>query len=76
MTDTVNSQITDAVTQMNVKVVGEAPAEALAMCFQSHANAMSLSLENAMSTQGSMQQIANATTSSVCTLILKAAASG
>lgn len=70
---TVNSQITDAVTQTNVKVLGEAPAEALGMAFQSMSNAVSLSLENATQTQGGMQQVANASTSSIVTLILKKA---
>lgn len=74
MPDTkVNSQITDAVTQANVKVLGEAPAEALGMAFQSMSNSVGLSLENATQTQGGMQQIANAGTSSVVTLILKTA---
>ena len=34
MTDTVNAQITDAVTQTNVKVLGEGPAEAVAIAVQ------------------------------------------
>lgn len=71
--ETVNPQITDAVTQTNVKVLGEAPAEALGMAFQSMSNAVSLSLENATQTQGGMQQVANASTSSIVTLILKKA---
>lgn len=71
----VNSQITDAVTQTNVKVLGEAPAEALGMAYQSMSNAVSLSLENATQTQGGMQQITNASTSSVVTMILKQASS-
>jgi len=70
---TVNSQITDAVTQTNVKVLGEAPAEALGMAYQSMSNAVSLALENATQTQGGMQQVGNASTSSVVTLILKQA---
>lgn len=32
--DPVNSQITDAVTQTNVKVVGEAPAQAMGNLYQ------------------------------------------
>ncbi len=70
---TVNSQITDAVTQTNVKVLGEAPAEALGIAYQSMSNAISLALENATQTQGGMQQVGNASTSSVVTLILKQA---
>ncbi|WP_417460694.1 RebB family R body protein [Kordiimonas sp.] len=74
-TKTVNSQITDAVTQTNVKVLGEAPAEAVGMSFQSMSNSVSLALENATQTQGGMQQVGNAATSSVVTLIIKAGAS-
>ncbi|TNE62635.1 MAG: RebB like protein [Alphaproteobacteria bacterium] len=74
-TPTVNSQITDAVTQTNVKVLGESPAQATALAYQSYSNAVGLALENAMSTQGGMQQVANASTSSVCTMIIKAGAS-
>jgi hypothetical protein len=68
MTDTVNSQITDAVTQTNVKVLGEGPAEAVAISVQAVAHATSLSVENASQTQGGMQQINNA---AVGTLIAK-----
>jgi hypothetical protein len=60
MTDTVNSQITDAVTQTNVKVLGEGPAEAVAVSVQAVAHATSLSVENASQAQGGMQQINNA----------------
>jgi len=75
-TATVNSQVTDAVTQANVKVLGESPAEAAGLVYQSYSNSVGLALENAMSTQGGMQQVANASTSSVCTMIIKAGASG
>ncbi len=73
MADTVNAQITDAVTQTNVKVLGEAPAEALGIAYQSMSNAVSLSLENATQTQGGMQQVGNASVSSIVTLMLKQA---
>ena len=43
MTDTVNAQITDAVTQTNVKVLGEGPAEAVAIAVQAVAHATSCS---------------------------------
>ncbi len=72
----VNAQITDAVTQTNVKVLGEAPAEALGLVYQSLSNSVGLALENAMQTQGGMQQIANASTSAVCKMIVEAGASG
>ena len=39
----VNNQITDAVSQSNVKVLGDAPAVALAQLYQATAQALSLS---------------------------------
>ena len=47
MDDRVNPQITDAVAQTNVKVVGEAPAESLALSTQAMAHSVSLAMENA-----------------------------
>jgi hypothetical protein len=67
----VNPQITDAVTQVNVKTVGESPWEALAVAYQSLAHSTSLAMQNAMQTQGGMQQVANSATSVICTMILK-----
>lgn len=72
----VNSQITDAVTQTNVKVLGEAPAQAMGMVYQTMAHSISLSMQNAMQTQGGLQQIGNAVTSSACRLILDIANGG
>ena len=60
MNDKVNGQITDAVTQTNVKVLGESPAQALAVVYQTMAHSLSLSMQNASSTQQQMQQIGNA----------------
>ncbi len=51
----VNSQITDAVTQSNVKVLGEAPAYAMGALFQSLAHSTGILYENAVSAQ---QQLA------------------
>ena len=48
----VNSQITDAVTQTNVKVLGEAPAQSMALVYQTMAHSMSLAMQNSMQTQG------------------------
>ncbi|MGH6872270.1 MAG: RebB family R body protein, partial [Rhizomicrobium sp.] len=50
MAGTVNSQITDAVTQANVKVVGEGPAEAVSVEVQAMAHATGLAMENATKT--------------------------
>ena len=43
----VNAQITDAVTQNNVKVLAEAPAQAMALVYQTAAHSISLAMENA-----------------------------
>ncbi len=69
----VNSQITDAVTQNNVKVLGEAPAQAMALVYQTAAHSISLAMENAQQAQGGLQQIGNAVTSSAVTMIINAA---
>jgi hypothetical protein len=47
----VNDQITDAVTQANVKVLGDAPAQALAALYQSIAQSIALSAQNAVAAQ-------------------------
>ena len=60
MGDKVNPQVTDAVTQTNVKVLGESPAQSLSMLYQTMAHSLSLSKQNASSTQQQMQQIGNA----------------
>ncbi len=69
-TPTVNSQITDAVTQTNVTVVGEAPAQSMAMVYQSMAHATSLLMQNAVMAQGGMQQINSAVVASACQRIM------
>ena len=47
----VNDQITDAVTQSNVKVVGEAPAMALGSIYQTMAHSTGILFENAVAAQ-------------------------
>jgi hypothetical protein len=68
----VNGQITDAVTQTNVKVLGEAPAQSMALVYQTMAHSISLAMENAQQAQGGLQQIGNAVTSSAITMIMSA----
>ncbi len=69
----VNSQVTDAITQTNVKVLGEAPAQSMALIYQTTAHSISLAMENAQQAQGGLQQIGIAVTSSAVTMILNAA---
>lgn len=68
----VNAQVTDAVTQTNVKVLGEAPAQSMALVYQSMAHSISLAMQNAQQAQGGLQQIGNAVTSSAVTMIMNA----
>ena len=67
----VNSQITDAVTQTNVKVVAEAPAQAIASLYQVASSAAGLSLQNAVNIQQAMNQISNAVISKAVALIMQ-----
>ena len=59
---TVNPQITDAVTQSNVKVVGEAPAMAMGMIYQSIAQATGILFQNAVAAQQQQAIAAQAAT--------------
>ena len=43
---TVNAQITDAVTRSSVKVLAEAPAQSMALVYQTAAHSLSLAMEN------------------------------
>lgn len=78
--DTVNSQVnpqvTDAVTQVNVKVLAESPAQAMGLVYQSMAHSMSLAMQNSMHAQGGLQQIGNAVTSTACKMILEVSGGG
>ncbi|MFY7813891.1 MAG: RebB family R body protein [Chryseobacterium taeanense] len=56
----VNEQITDSVTQSNVKVVGEAPAMALANVYQTAAHSTGLMFENAVNAQNQQNILAQA----------------
>lgn len=58
----VNDQITDAVTQSNVKVVGEAPAFAMSQLYQAMAHSTGILFENAVSAQQQQNTLAQAAT--------------
>lgn len=70
MADIVNSQITDAVTQANVKLLGDAPAQSMGMVYQTMAHSLSLSMQNAVSAQNGMQQLHAAIISTACHRIM------
>jgi hypothetical protein len=56
----VNDQITDAVTQSNVKVIGEAPAFAMGALYQSLAHSTGILFANAVAAQQQMNTLAQA----------------
>ena len=58
----VNDQITDAVTQANVKVLADAPAMAMGAIYQSLAHATGILFENAVSAQQNAAVLAQAAT--------------
>ncbi len=58
----VNSQVTDAVTQSNVSVVGNAPATAMGALYQTMGQAAGLAAQNAVTAQQQSQTISAATT--------------
>lgn len=57
---TVNSMITDAVTQANVKVLGEAPAVSMGSIYQSIAQATGILIQNAVAAQQQLSVLAMA----------------
>ena len=66
----VNSQITDSVTQVNTKVLGDAPAIAMGNLYQATSQAMANAAHNATSNQQQMNITAQAaTTQGVVTLL-------
>ncbi|KQQ79946.1 R body protein RebB-like protein [Xanthomonas sp. Leaf131] len=58
----VNNQITDAVTQTNVKVIGEAPAMAMGTIYQSMAQSSGILFANAVAAQQQQNTLAQAAT--------------
>jgi len=58
----VNDQITDAVTQSNVKVVGEAPAVAMGSVYQSMAHSTGILFQNAVAAQQQQNTLTQAAT--------------
>jgi hypothetical protein len=62
MATSVNEQITDAVTQSNVKSVAESPAMAMGTLYQSMAHSTGILFENAVSNQQQQNILAQAAT--------------
>ena len=62
MADSVNPQITDAITQTVTATVGQAASVALGMFFQAEAQAFALGMQNAVTSQHTVNQIGEAVT--------------
>ncbi|MBT2620135.1 RebB family R body protein [Chryseobacterium sp. ISL-6] len=69
MMATVNEQITDAVTQSNVKVVAESPAMALSNVYQTAAHSTGIMFENAVNNQNQQNILTQAATTQGITQI-------
>ena len=59
-TPTVNAQITDAVTQTNVKVLAESPAMAMGSLYQTMAHSTGILFENSASAQQQQNTLSQA----------------
>ena len=70
MPEAVNRQVTDAVTQTNVTVIGESPAQSMGLIYQSMGHSISLSMQNAVTSQNGMQQINAAAIATACRELL------
>lgn len=70
MADTVNPQITDAVTQTNVKILAEVPAYAMGMVYQATGHSLSLMTTTAGETQSAMQKVTQAIAAKTAAKIL------
>lgn len=57
MGDQVNPQITDSVTQTNVKTLAEVPAYSMGLVYQATGHSLSLMVTTAGQTQESMQKV-------------------
>jgi hypothetical protein len=69
----VNSQITDAVTQANVKALGDAPAMAMGNLYQAAAQALANAAHNATTAQQQNNVLAQAVTARCVQLLLGSA---
>ncbi|HSF42184.1 MAG TPA: RebB family R body protein [Thermoanaerobaculia bacterium] len=58
----VNGQITDAVTQANVKVLGDAPAQAMGTLYQVMSHSVGIGMQNATSAQQNLTTLSAAAT--------------
>ena len=72
--DKVNPQITDAVTQTNVKVLGEVPAYSMGLVYQATAHSLSIMTTTAGSVQSEMQKVTQSIASATAIKIMESLA--
>jgi hypothetical protein len=65
----VNDQITDAITQTNVKVLGDAPAESMGMLYQMLAQSTGMSMQNMVANQQHKNTIDSAAVTGAVSLL-------
>jgi Killing trait len=70
MTEEVDPQVTDAVTQTSVKVLAEAPAMALGSLYQTLANSIAMASLNAVNAQQQMNMAQQTATAEGVALLL------
>jgi hypothetical protein len=75
MPDTVNAQVLEAMVATNETVLSTSAAESQGVTLEASAYSTALLMMNAVSTQYSASQIANASVVTACAEILKAATS-
>ncbi len=66
----VNNQITDSISQANVKVLGDAPAQAMAALYQTMSNAAGLAAQNAIANQQKGNDLSAAVTTKCVNALL------
>ncbi|MDJ0599494.1 MAG: RebB family R body protein [Crocosphaera sp.] len=69
MAETVSTQVTDAVTQANVKVLAESPAMSLSNLYQTISQGLSLSAQNAVNIQQQSNIVHQTTTTQGVSLL-------
>ena len=74
MATEVNRQIVESIVVTNESVLSDAPVQSYAVTIESYAYSISLLMMNAVSTQNSAAQIANASTVTACAEILRSVA--
>lgn len=70
MADTVNAQVTDAITTTTASTVGEAVSVAMGMLYQAESQSFAISMQNAVTTQQNLNKIGEAAVAVAVTKIM------